>query len=129
VAGRADATIVTYFSAKPFLSTGRLRALGISAAQPSKLLPEVPTIASQGVPEFETYTFNGFVGVAGTPTAVLNKLSTELAVIARTREIQDRIVDDAGEPVGGTPEAFRQFIQSEVTHWRRLAKQAGIKLD
>ncbi len=129
VAGRADATIVTYFSAKPFLSTGRLRALGISAAQPSKLLPEVPTIASQGVPEFETYTFNGFVGVASTPTAVLNKLSTELAVIARTREIQDRIVDDAGEPVGSTPEAFRQFIQSEVTHWRRLAKQAGIKLD
>jgi tripartite-type tricarboxylate transporter receptor subunit TctC len=129
VAGRADATIVTYFSAKPFLTTGRLRALGISSAQPSKLLPEVPPIADQGVPGFEAYTFNGLVGVAGTPPAVLNKLSQELAAIAKSREIQDRIVDDAGEPVGSTPEAFRQFIQTEVAHWRRLAKQAGIKLD
>ena len=129
VAGRADATIVTYFSAKPFLASGRLRALGLSDAQPSKLLPEVPTIAAQGVPGFETYTFHGFVGVTGTPPAVINKLSQELAAIAKSRLVQDRIVDDAGEPVGSTPEEFRQFIQNEITHWRRLAKQAGIKLD
>ena len=129
VAGRADAAIVTYFSAKPFLATARLRALGISAARPSKWLPDVPPIASQGVAGFETYTFNGLVGVAGTPPALLNRLSQELAAFAKTREIQDRIVDDAGEPVGSTPEGFRQFIQTEVTHWRRLAKEAGIKLE
>lgn len=63
VAGRADAAIVTYFSAKPFLTTQRLRVLAISAARPSALLPDVPAILSQGVPGFETYTFNGFVGV------------------------------------------------------------------
>ena len=103
--------------------------LGISAAQPSKLLPGVPPIAAQGVPGFETYTFNGLVGAAGTPPAVVNKLSQELAVIARSPDIRERIIDDAGEPVGSTPEAFRQFIHTEVAHWRRLAKQAGIKLE
>ena len=74
--------------------------LGISAAQPSKLLPGVPPIAAQGLPGFETYTFNGLVGAAGTPPAVINKLSQELAVIARSPDIRERIIDDAGEPVG-----------------------------
>ncbi len=129
VAGRADATIVTYLTAKPFLATGRLRALGISSAQPSRVLPDVPTIAQQGVPGYDAYTFNGWVAAAGTPPAVLNKLSQELAAIARTPDIQERVIDDAGETVGSTPEQFRQFIQSEVARWRRLAKETGIQVE
>jgi tripartite-type tricarboxylate transporter receptor subunit TctC len=129
VAGRADATIVTYLTAKPFLTTGKLRALGISSAQPSRVLPDVPPIAQQGVPGFDAYTFNGWVAPAGTPAAVLNRLSQELATIAKSPEIQERIIDDAGEPVGSTPEQFRAFLQSEVTRWRRLAKESGIKID
>jgi tripartite-type tricarboxylate transporter receptor subunit TctC len=129
VAGRADATIVTYFSAKPFLATKRLRVIAISAGAPSKLLPDVPTMLSQGVPGYETYTFNGLVGVAGTPPAVLNKLSQEIAAYARSRDVQERIADDAGEPVGGTPEGFRRFIHDEVTHWRRFARETGIRIE
>ena len=128
VAGRADATIVTYLTAKPFLTTGKLRALGISSATPSRVLPDVPPIAQQGVPGFDAYTFNGWVAPAGTPAPVLNKLSQELATIAKSPEIQERIIDDAGEPVGSTPAEFRQFLQNEVTRWRRLAKEAGIKI-
>lgn len=91
VAGRADAAIVTYFSAKPFLTTQRLRVLAISAARPSALLPDVPAILSQGVPGFETYTFNGFVSAVGTRPAVISRLSQELAGYAKSRDVQETI--------------------------------------
>lgn len=129
VAGRADASIVTYLTAKPFLTTGRLRALGISSAQPSRVLPDVRPIAQQGVPGYDAHTFNGWVAPAGTPPAVLNRLSQELAKIAKSPDIQERIIDDAGEPVGSTPEQFRQFIAAEVSRWRRLAKETGLRLE
>ena len=129
VAGRGDAAIVTYATAKPFLGNGKLRALGISSSQWSKVLPDLQPIAHQGVPAYEAYTFNGWLAPAGTLASVVNRLSEELAKIAKSAEIQERIVDDAGEPVGSTPAQFEAFIAAEVTHWRALAKEAGIRLE
>lgn len=129
VAGRADAAIVTYATAKPFMGNGKLRALGISSSERSKVLPDLPPIAQQGVPGFDAYTFNGWLAPAGTPSPLLNRLSEELAKIAKSAEIQERIIDDAGEPVGSTPAQFEAFIAAEVARWRALAKDAGIRLD
>jgi len=128
VAGRADAAIATYATTKPFLANNKLRVIGISSAERSPLLPDVPTIVSQGVAGFEAYTFNGWAGPVGTPAPILNRLSQELAKIARSAEIKERIVGDAGEPVGSTPEQFGAFIAGEVSRWRALAKEAGIRL-
>ena len=129
VAGRGDASIVTYGTAKPFLGNGKLRALGISSSERSKLLPDLPPIAQQGVPGYEAYTFNGWLAPVGTPAPVVNRLSEELAKIAKSAEIQERIIDDAGEPVGSTPAQFEAFIVAEVARWRALAREAGIRLE
>jgi len=129
VAGRADASIVTYLTAKPFLTTGKLRAIGISSAQPSRVLPDVPPIAQQGVPDYDAYTFNGWVAPAGTQPVIRNRLSQQLAKIAKSPDIRDRIINDAGESVGSTPEQFGQFIATEVSRWRRLAREIGLRLE
>ena len=77
---------------------------------------------------YEAYTFNGWLAPAGTPAALLNRLSEELAKIAKSPEVQERIVDDAGESIGSTPAQFAAFISAEVAHWRALTKKAGIRL-
>jgi tripartite-type tricarboxylate transporter receptor subunit TctC len=129
VAGRGDASIATYGTVKPFMGNGKLRALGISSSQRSKVLPDLVPIAQQGVPGYEAYTFNGWLGPAGTPASVVNRLSEELAKVARSAEMQEKIIDEAGEPVGSTPAQFETFIIGEVARWRTLAKEAGIRLE
>ena len=93
------------------------------------MLPAVQPIARQGVPAYEAYTFNGITAPVGTPAPIVNRLSEELAKIARSAEIQDRITDEAGEPVGSTPAEFAAFVAAEVARWRALAKEAGIRLE
>ena len=126
VSGRVDAAIATVLTTKPFIDAGKLRVLGISSAQRSKVFPNLPTIAEQGVPGYDAYTFHGWVAPAGTPPAIVNRLSTELARIARSTEIVDKIKDDGGEPVGSNPEQFRQFIVAEVTRWKSIVTSSGM---
>lgn len=129
VAGRVDASIATVLTVQPFMKTGRLRALGITSAQRSKVLPDIPTIAEQGVPGYDAYTFHGWAAPAGTPPAIVSKLGVELAKIAKSPEIEEKLKDDGGEPVGGSPEQFKQFIAAEVPRWRKLVQDIGLKLD
>jgi tripartite-type tricarboxylate transporter receptor subunit TctC len=111
------------------IKSGKLRALGISTATRSTLLPDIPTIAEQGVPGFDASTFHGFAATAGTPPAIIGRLSTELARIARQPEIADKLRADNSEPVGSTPAQFRQFIAVEIPRWRKLVRDSGITVD
>jgi len=116
-------------SAITHIKTGKLRALGISTAQRSTLLPEIPTIAEQGVPGFDASTFHGVAATAGTPAPIVNKLSAELARIAKLPDIMEKLKADNSEPVESTPEQFKQFIAAEVPRWRKLVRDSGIRVD
>ena len=93
------------------------------------MLSDMPTIAEQGVTGFDASTFHGFSATAGTPTAVVNKLSVELARIANLPETIDRLRADNSELVGSTPAQFKQFVTDEVPRWRKLVKDSGITVD
>ena len=129
VAGHIAASVVSVLTVKPFTDTGRLRILGISTAQRFKVLPNIPTIAEQGVPSYDSFTFRGWAATAGTPPAIINKLSVELSKIARSQEMEEKIKDDGGEAVGSTSEQFRQFIATKVPRWGKLIRDIGIKLE
>ena len=116
-------------SAISHIKSGKLRALGISTAQRSTLLPEIPTIAEQGVPGFDASTFHGVAATAGTPTAIINKLSIELGTIAKLPDIVEKLRADNSEPVGSTPAQFKQFIAAEIPRWRKLVRDSGITVD
>ena len=66
---------------------------------------------------------------AGTPAAIVNKLSAEIARVAKLPELADKLKDDGAEPVGSTPEQFRQLIAAEVPRWKKVVQDAGIKID
>lgn len=113
----------------PLVKTGKIRVLGVTSVIRSKLMPDIPTIAEQGVPGFEYAGWSGYVVPARTPDSIVRKLNAEFVKVARSPEIIDKIVQDNGNAVGSTPEEFRQFLAEEVARWQRVAKNTGIELD
>ncbi|MGB4557740.1 MAG: tripartite tricarboxylate transporter substrate-binding protein, partial [Burkholderiaceae bacterium] len=110
----------------PHIKAGTLRPLAITSAKRSASSPEVPTMAEAGVSGFEITAWFGFMAPAATPPALIRKISTDVARIVATPEIQERILSQASEPVGSTPEAYAAFIQTEISKWRDVIKQANI---
>ncbi len=128
LAGQIDAGFTTG-SAVTHIKSGKLRALGISTSARSRMLPEIPTIAEQGVRGFDAAAFHGWAAPAGTPPALVAKLGAELAGIARSPDVAAALANDNSEPVGSTPGEFRQFIAAEIPRWRKLVQDSGIKAD
>jgi len=128
LAGQIDAGFTTG-SAVTHIKSGKLRALGISTPARSRMLPDIPTIAEQGVRGFDAAAFHGWAAPAGTPPALVAKLGAELAGIARSPDVAAALANDNSEPVGSTPGEFRQFIAAEIPRWRKLVQDSGIKAD
>lgn len=126
--GRLDAALTNVLSSGPHVKSGKLRALGISTIQRSKVLPDLPTLAEQGVTGYNASTFHGYVAPAHTPAAIITKLSAGFAGVVKTPEMAEQLSEDGGEPVGSTPEEFRQQIAAETQLWRKLVKDVGIKI-
>jgi len=126
--GQIDAGFGTATAAL-LVKSGKLRALGISTAARSRLFPDLPTIAEQGVPGFDARAFHGWAAPAGTPVEVIRKLSAELIQAARNPEIVAAVRNSNSEVVGTTPEEFAKFVAAEIPRWHRVVRQSGIKVD
>jgi tripartite-type tricarboxylate transporter receptor subunit TctC len=108
---------------------GRLRALAVTTAARSTVLPDLPTIAESGVPGYENSTWHGWLAPAGTPPAVLNRLNAELVKAARAADVIQKLAPDGGEPVGSTPQEFARHIATDMARWSRLVKEIGIRFE
>ena len=112
-----------------YVKAGKLRALGISTAERSRSLPDLPTIAEQGAPGYNASTFHGYAAPAGTPAAIVNKLSEEFARIVKSPEVAEKLSADGGEPIGSTPREFRKLIAAEIMVWTRVVRESGVKIE
>jgi tripartite-type tricarboxylate transporter receptor subunit TctC len=111
----------------PHIRAGKLRALGVTSAQRSPLLPEVPTIDEAGVPGFVDTTFNGLMAPAGTPRAIVERLHAEVVRVAGLAELRKRYQDLGIELVSSkTPEDFAAFLKKHVEEFTRLARDANL---
>ena len=113
----------------PLIKAGRLRALAITAAKRSPLMPELPTMMEAGVADFEATGWNGFLVAAKTPKAIVAKLNREMVRALALPDVRERYTRAAIEPVGGNPEAFGLFIAQEIIKWGRVVKEANLKAD
>ena len=113
----------------PHIKAGSLRALAITSNKRSPSIPDAPTMIEAGVNGFEITAWFGFMAPAGTPPAVIQKVSADVARIVASPDIQARMLADASEPVGGTPEAYAAFILTEIAKWRAVVKQANMTAD
>jgi tripartite-type tricarboxylate transporter receptor subunit TctC len=113
----------------PHLKSGGLRGIAITSAKRSAAAPELPTMAEAGVPGFEITAWFGFMTPRGTPQAIIAKIHADVARIVASPEVHERILSQASEPVGNSPEEYAAFIDAEITKWRAVIKQANVKAE
>jgi len=125
--GQTQATFTGAVPLIPHIKQGKLRPLAVGSAKRIAALPDVPTVAESGLPGFETSQWYGILAPAGTPDAIVRKLSAEINRILKTPEVVDRLASDGSVPQGSTPEEFAAFIASEQKRWGQVVKSANIK--
>jgi len=113
----------------PHVRSGRLRALAVTGARRSPVLPEVPTIAEAGVPGYTFYGWTGFAAPSATPKAVVARLHAEIARIMATPEAQDWFAAAGAEAGALSPDAFAEFIRTEYVSLGKVIRDAGIRLE
>jgi tripartite-type tricarboxylate transporter receptor subunit TctC len=128
-AGQADVLFNGMLATWPTVQGGRMRALGISSAERVPSARETPTIAEQGLPGFETGSFQGVVGPAGIPRDVVAKLNAELTRILNLAEMKERFAKQGTEVRTNTPEHFGQWLRTEQAKWAKVVKDSGAKFE
>jgi tripartite-type tricarboxylate transporter receptor subunit TctC len=126
VAGQTQLGFASPPSAATFINSGKLRALAVSTARRSKLLPNLPTMAEAGVPGYESHAWYGFVVPAKTPQNIVARLNRELVQILNTQETSEALLKQGLEVWTSTPEFFGAYIKSEYEKWGRVIREAGI---
>ena len=126
IGGRIALLFTTTISAAPHIKAGKLRALALTSVKRQASMPDVPTVG-ESLPGYHAEAFQGMVVPAGTPSAVVEKLSAEVARIVKLPEVTQRFQLDGADAVGSTPKAFAAFLQAEMQKWRNVIRDAGIK--
>jgi len=129
VAGQTQVVMNGMLATLPFVQSGKLKVLGVSKSTRAPLLPNVPTIAEQGVPGFESGTWQGVLVPAATPPAVIAKLSSELRRIIHSPEVRMRLSAQGAEVSTLTPAEFTPFFERERAKWAKVVADGNIKLD
>jgi tripartite-type tricarboxylate transporter receptor subunit TctC len=114
-------------SVVPHVKSGRLKALGVTSAQPTNLVPGIPTVAATGLPGFEAVTIAGIFAPAKTPRAIIDRLNQEIARALSSPEVRDKFLALGVEPVGGSPEQLEAAVKAEMATMGKLIKDLGIR--
>ena len=129
VAGQTQVLMNGMLATLPFVQSGKLKVLGVSKSTRVPLLPNVPTIAEQGVAGFESGTWQGVLLPKGTPPEIVAKLNAELTRIIRSPEVRSRLTAQGAEVYTMTPTEFSAFFDREQKRWATVVAAGGVKLD
>jgi tripartite-type tricarboxylate transporter receptor subunit TctC len=129
LSGQVSMLFDNIMTAQSHIKSGKLKALGISSLQRSPLVPDVPTIAESGLPGFESVTWFGVFGPAGTPKAVVERMNTEVNKVLADPAIRERFAQLGFEPAGGTPGEFAAVVQRDAAKWSRVIKDANVRAE
>jgi tripartite-type tricarboxylate transporter receptor subunit TctC len=129
IAGHTSLVHMAMPALTPHVKDGRLRAIALTAARRAAALPDVPTLAESGLPEFRTEFIMGVVAPAGTPAEIVELLNRRIVAILRLPDVQERLKTLGYEPVGSTPGEFSARIKADSETWSKVVRQAGIKIE
>lgn len=119
----------TINSALPYIRDGRMRALAVTSATRSPVLPDVPTLQESGMAGFEVGAWQGVVMPAKTPPEIVNKLNAEITKALKNPAVLEKLAAQGAQPLGSTPEQYGAYLRSEIQRWGEVAKATGAKLD
>ena len=127
IAGHVPVTLATYALWAPHIASGRLRALAVTSPKRMPQLPDVPTVAEQGLPDFEAQAWWGMLGPAGIPPEIVNRMNAELAKVLKIPAVQERLTQMGVQVSASRPEDFGKFIRNEVDRWGKVVRENNIK--
>ncbi len=129
LANQVNFVCMTTASVKPHVQAGRLNALAMSTARRSPAMPELPTVAEQGFPGYESTQWVGLLAPRGTPAVILAKLHSEFTRVLNLPDVRERLSGAGAEPAGNLPAAFAAQIREDGEKYGKLAAELGLKLD
>ncbi len=127
--GQVASAVVTASSATQLLNGKRLRALAITSAQRSSLLPLVPTVAEQGVKGYELNQWHGLLAPAGTPAAVVSKLNEQVQRIVKQPAFLEGMLQAGYNPTASSPAQFREMVETDIDRFGQLTQRIGLRAD
>lgn len=129
VSGAMQVMFPSPASAIAQVKAGRLRLLAVTTSQRARALPDVPTIQESGVPGYEFSNWWGLLAPRGTPNSVVLRFNQEVKQVLQLKDVQARLGGETGEPVGSSPDYFRDYLSAEIEKYSRLVKEVGLKPD
>jgi len=129
LAGQVQMVVIGPPAAAPHVRSGKLRALAVLAKERYPGMPDVPTAAESGMPEFEVDTWYGVLAPAGTPREIVARLNAELTRLMQSKEMRDRLATMGIEPMASTSAEFGEFLAAEIAKWAKVVKESGAKVE
>ncbi len=129
LAGRIQFMFATIPSVMPHITAGKLRPIAVSSLQRSRSMPDIPTVAAAGFPGFEAGSWFGFFAPKGTPQAVIDQINRAVNEVIKVPAVEQQMIAQGADPVGGTPEQFGQFTQREYEKWKLIVQESGARAE
>jgi len=130
MSGEVDISIATMSAASAsYINEGKMRGLAILDTKRVKAVPQVPSAAEAGLPQFTAINWYVVAAPAGTPREIIDRLNAELTKVMLLPETRERLLVVGGEPATGTPEQAAEFLRSEYTRWGKVIREAGIRAE
>ncbi|MBW8907096.1 MAG: tripartite tricarboxylate transporter substrate binding protein [Betaproteobacteria bacterium] len=129
VGGRIDVTISTVGAALGQVKSGKARALAVTGKERVPSLPDVPTFAESGYPDYDMVYRFGFLAPARTPPAIVNRMRDEVAKAAAKPRVRELLIPQGARPVASTPAEYGAIIEREMRTWKAVIEKAGVKVE
>ena len=129
IGGTTQYMFPSMFTGYPQVKGGKLRALGIAGEKRSRVMPELPTLTEQGVPNVNMSQWYAMFAPAKTPKTVIDRLNVEMNAVLNDKATEKKIEDQGAEVETGTPDQLKALVQKEVAHWKSVVTAAKIKID
>jgi len=114
-------------AASQLVRAGKVKAIAVTTRERSKVLPDIPTLAESGLPDYEYSVWSGLLAPRKTPPTIVNRLHAEIVQILRAPDVVQKFQVEGGVAIGSSPEEFDRFLRGEVEKWRKVVKVAGME--
>jgi len=126
IAGHVPVMFDLQATALPYVQSGKLKALAVTGRERSLLLPNIPTMREEALPDYEVSAWFGIFAPAGLPASILGRLNTEITAATQTPDMQKRLRDLGAESESGNPDAYARYVRDEAVKWATVVKRAGL---
>lgn len=123
--GQIDMTFDPIISSLPHVKSGKLRALAVTSAQRVPMLPDLPSMQEAGVPNYDVGSWYGLMAPAGTPRAIVARISADIARVVAMADVKEKLAQQGATSIGSTPEQLGAHVKSEIAKWAPIVKASG----